>query len=161
MPEPPTWPPPPNTPEPLSAHDDFLIGCIRNWTPKQPIQRLYLAGKLRDETGLDLRFCQTIVNNFCNRHAILVPPHGLVVWSGIFLPFIMLTMFHVMNFFLDQRHDAAVTHVERVMITAEKRHLNPLFLYICVAVTVVNGVFAFFRDKKTRRQVVEAKEKFA
>ncbi len=57
MPEPPAWPPPPDLPEPLSEHDDFLAACIRSSTPKVPLSRLSLVKSLRDENGLDLRTC--------------------------------------------------------------------------------------------------------
>ncbi len=161
MPEPPTWPPPPNTPEPLSTHDDFLIACIRNWTPKRPILRLQLAGKLCGETGIGFSSCLAVVNNFCDRYAILVSTHGLIVWSPFLLHFTMLAMLDAMNYVLDQRHDAAITHIERVMLTVEKRHLDFMFISVWAMAIVASLIWAFFRDKKTRRQAVEAKEKFA
>ena len=161
MTEPSSWPPPPEVSNPLAAHDDFLITCIRNWTSKRPILRLQLAGKLREKTRLEFRSCLAIVNNFCDRHGILVPEHGLAVWSPILLPLVMGTMFWTMNFVLEQRHDVAVRHLERVMLTAEKRQADLVFVGVWVTATIINGVFAFFRDKKTRRQAAEAKAKFA
>ena len=161
MSEPSTWPPPPEMPAPSSAHDDFLVACIRNWTPKRPISRVQLAGKLGENTKLEFRPCLATVNNFCDYHAILVPPHGLIVWSPILLPLIMMTMRSVMIYVLDQRHDAAMTHMERVMITAEKRQADLIFIGVYVVVTIIGGVFAFFRQKKMQRQATEAKAKLA
>lgn len=161
MTEPSSWPPPPNTPEPLSAHDEFLANCVRNWTPKRPILRLQLAGKLCEKTSREFSSCLAVVNNFCDRHAILVPEHVLVIWSPVLLPLIMGTMLSAMNYFLDQRHDAAITHIEQVTITAEKRHWDVMFIGVWAMATVVGLIWALWRKRRMQEQATEAKAKFA
>ena len=141
MPEPTTWPPPPNTPEPLTTHDDFLVACVRSSTLKPLLSRLSLVKSLREESELDLRSCLDTVNNFCNRHTILMPLGGFWAWAGCLLPLVTLVTLAAMNmtwYILQQRHDAAVTHMERIMITAERIRLDFVFLSIMVAAASIS-----------------------
>ncbi len=161
MSESPSWPPPPDTPAPLSEHDDFLAACIRDWKLGQVILRGQLAGKLCEKTGLKYNSCLPFVNNFCDRHAILVPTHSLIVWLPILLPLIFQTMRAAVAYVLEQRHDAAITYAERMMITAEERQADWIIIGAWVIASIVAGVFAFFRQKKMRRQAAEARAKFA
>ena len=164
MTEPPTWPPSPNIPEPLSDHDEFLVACVRNSTLKTPLSRLSLVKNLRDETGLDLRSCLATVNHFCNKHTILMPSGSRWVWAGCLPPIIMLTMAAAINIswtILGRRHDAAATHLERVTITTERMQLDFVFLGVCLAAACASVILAFWNIKKTRRQAAEAREKFA
>ena len=162
MPEPPTWPPPPNTPEPLSAHDDFLTACVRNSTPKVPLSRLSLVTNLHKQTGLDLRSCRATVNNFCDRHTILMPLGGF--WTrgvGCLLLFIMLTMVvaaRVTYVISAHRISAAVTHMELVMIINENTNL--LLVYFLTGVCAI-VVLVSLQRKKIREQAAEAMAKFA
>lgn len=71
MPGQPTWPPPPTVPPLLSEHDDFLMACVLNTSTKGPVSRLSLAWKLRKEQGVDARQSLVIVNDYCDRYAIL------------------------------------------------------------------------------------------
>ncbi len=166
MPEPPTWPPPPNTPNLLSAHDDFLIACIRNSMPKVPLSRLRLVINLRDETGLDLRSCRIVVNNFCDRHTILMPLGGFWTWGvGCLLIFITLTMVvaDCITYIISaDRISAAVTPMEMVMITNEMK--NTVFVYMGVYLTALCAIVVLVslqQRKKMREQAAEARAKFA
>ncbi len=162
MTEPPTWPPPPSTPEPLSAHDDFLTACIRSSTPKPPLSRLSLIKNLREETGLDLRSCLAVVNSFCDRHTILMPLGGFWTWAGCLPPIIMLTMVAAMNIswiILERRHDASATHLERVMITSERMQLDFVFLGAYLTAACACVILVFWRTRKTREQAAEARAK--
>ena len=160
MTEPPIWPPPP---KPLITHDDFLAACVRSSTLKPPLSRLSLVKNLRDETDLDLRSCLAAVNSFCDRHAILMPLTGPAALAGCLLPLVTLMTLAAMNltwYILQRRHDAAVTHMERVLITAEGIRLDFVFLGIIAAATSISLIVTFRRIKKMREQAAEARAKF-
>lgn len=162
--EPSTWPPPPSTPEPLSAHDDYLTVCVRNTPLTPPLSRLRLVKDLRQETGQDLRSCMAVVNSFCDRHAILLPLGSLWTRVGCLLPSIMFAMIAAMTISqvtLQRRHDAAITHLERVAVTAESWQLDFIFLGVYLAATGVSVILTFWRSKRMREQAAEARAKFA
>ena len=165
MPEPPTWPPPPNTPEPLSAHDEFLAALVRSSTPKPPLSRLYLARELRQETGMELRSCWASVNNFCDRHAILTGD----LWAGLgwveCLPalFGLVTMVIMggIEFLLQREYDAAMTFTDKTAIKSEQAHVEFLFLCVLVLTGIGALILKQWRDKKMYKLATEAKAKFA
>jgi hypothetical protein len=163
MPQPPIWPPPPNTPEPLSAHDAFLIAAVRNSTLKPPLSRLSLVKDLRDGTGLDLRSCLATVNNFCDRYGIFTPASRPAAFAGCLSPVVILVTLAAMNmtwYILQQRHDAAATHMERVMITAERIRLDFVFIGIILVATSISLIVIFRRIRQTRDDAAEARAKF-
>lgn len=63
-------------------------------------------------------------------------------------------------FILQRRHDAATTHIERVMITTERHNLDFMFIGIIVAATSISLTLTFRRIKQTRVDAAEAKAKF-
>lgn len=163
MPQTPTWPPPPNTPEPLSAHDDFLAAAVRNSMSKVPLSRLHLVKDLHDETKLDLCSCSAFVSNFCDRHTILMPLHSLWAGLGCLLPLFNLLAvvgLVVVEVRLQQRYVGAATHPARRAIEAEQIEAS----FIFVGILVVSGagivIFSLWRDKKMAEQAAEARAKF-
>jgi hypothetical protein len=166
MPEPPTWPPPPNLPAPLSAHDDFLIACVRNSTPKPPLSRLSLAKSLREETELDLRVCWAFVNNFCDRHAILTGDlWARGAWTE-FLPKLfgiaIIVIWAGMDFLLQRRYDAATAFSDKIAIKSEQSHVE--FIVMCALVVISGGgalILKRWRNKKLYELATVARAKFA
>ena len=158
------WPPPPDTPEPLTEHDEFLKSCVRSPTSKPPLSRLRLIRDLRKETSLDLRQCMAVVNGFCDRHAILMPLHGPCAWVGCLVPLIQImamVAFEVSLFFLERAHDAASTRVARLALRAERIDMDLMFLGIFVVATCFQVVFVLRRAKQARRDAAVARAKMA
>lgn len=159
-----SWPPPPDTPEPLTEHDEFLRASVSALTSKQPLSRLRLIRELHKEAGLDLRQCMAVVNSYCDRNAILMPTRGPSAWFGC-LPslaqILTIAAMEAMWFFLERAHDAAPTRLARRAITAERIHLDFVFLGIFLICTIFQLSFVFVRAKQARRDAAEAKAKMA
>ena len=163
MSEPSTWPPPPDVPPPLAAHDEFLSACVRNSTPKPPLSRLRLMVRLRQETRQDLRYCRPVVDDFCNRHAILTPVSGLTAWLGCLPIFIYIAAMGAMGlvaFFLGQRQDEAATRAEKLAFHSEKVHLAGVLLAIGLTSIGISFFLSFLRQKKAKADAAEAVAKF-
>ena len=159
-----SWPPPPDTPEPLTEHDGFLRACVRAPTSKPPLSRLRLVRDLRKGTGLDLRQCLSVVNSFCDRHAILMPLRGPCAWVGCLLPLIQImamVAFEVSLFFLERAHDVAPTRAARLALRAERIDMDLMFLGIFAVATCFQVVFVLRRAKQARRDAAVARAKMA
>ena len=164
MPDDQTWPPPPDISIPLTEHDAFLRACVRAATPKPPLSRLSLIRDLRKETGLDLRHCMNVVNSYCDRNAILMPMRGPSAWLGCLPSLAQILTIATMQatwFFLERAHDAAPTRIARRSITAERVHLDFVFLGIILICAVFQLSFIFGRAKQARRDAAEARAKVA
>lgn len=164
MSEPLTWPPSPSTPEPLSAHDEFLSACIRNSMPKPLLSRLRLVRDLRQETGQDLRSCLAVVNDFCDRHAILMSLGGFRAW----LPFLFLGLCPVIElamnsvrYFLGNSLAKAVTHSRKSALLSERVHLDFVFFGLLLASLILTLISFLYRHKKIQADAEEARAKFA
>lgn len=164
MSEPPTWPPPPETPHPMAVHDDFLVDCICTSKPNPPLSRLRLTEKLHQKTGQDLRFCRAVVNDFCDRHTILMPLAGFRAWLPFLFwglcPVITLAM-NITRYFLGSRLAKAVLHSQKVALSNERIHLDAMFLGLLFANLVLMLIAFLARYKKTRADAAEAVAKFA
>ncbi len=163
MSDPPTWPPPPGVPAPLSAHDDFLVACVRRSTPKLPVSRLRLVRDLYQETGQDLRSCMAVVNDFCDRHTILMPPQGVKMWLPFFfcgLNFAVILAKGVVGYVLGNSMAAAASHAQVVALSTEKLRLDALLVGVLLVSTFLMCVTLLYRYKKTRAEAAEARSKF-
>ena len=80
-----TWPPPPDIPDPLAAHDAFLTTAILAPVTKPPLSRLRLALALRKGSGLNSSQCLAIVNGYCDRQGVFPPMRGI----RLLLPFLL------------------------------------------------------------------------
>ena len=164
MNEPSTWPPPPETSNLLAAHDEFLIACVRSSTPKLPLSRLRLVRDLRQETGQDLRSCLAIVNDFCDRHFILMPPTGLRAWLPfLFLGFCLIIVFvmSIVRYFVDRNLNAAVTHSEKIVLSNQRVHLDFVFFGTLLASMGLAVLAILYREKKAQADAAKAVAKFA
>ena len=161
-PEEQTWPPPPDTPEPLTEHDSFLTALICAPVTKPPLSRLRLVRNLHKETGLQLRQCQTFVNSYCDRNAILPPMPGPIVWGGCLLSFIQFAAAIALvmsGFLLERSLNAAPTHAAKLAIRAEQLELNSLLLGIAFVTICVSFIIGLRRTKQTRLDAAYARDK--
>jgi hypothetical protein len=159
-----TWPPPPDTPEPLTEHDSPLTALVCAPATKPPLSRLRLVRDLRKETGLQLRQCQVFVNSFCDRNAILLPIRGPIVWGGCLISLIQLAAaitLAMSGFLLERSLNAAPTHAARFAIRAEREELDLLLFGITFVCISVNLIFGLRRAKQLRRDVAYARDKMA
>ena len=63
------WPPRPDLPDPLTEYDEFVKALL---AAEEPVRsRLSLVKLLREETGLGLRECLAIANNYCTRNSVV------------------------------------------------------------------------------------------
>ena len=159
-----TWPPPPDLPKPLEVHDEFLVTSIRASQPKLPLSRLRLVRDLHLATGLSLRQCLAVVNDFCDRHAILLPVRGFGIWAMLLCHLVSLTALLAMNiawYILRRSHDAATTRAERIAISTERLHLDYVFLGVILISTCVSLIFILRRNKDVERDAEAARAKLA
>ena len=164
MPNNQTWPPPPDIPSPLTEHDELLRACVKAPTSKPPLSRLRLIRDLRTEAGLDLRQCLAVVNSYCDRNAILMPTRGPSAWFGCLPSLVQISTIAAMQvtwFFLERAHDADPTRFVRRSITAERIHLDLVFLGIILICAVFQLSVILGRAKQTRRDAAEARAKVA
>lgn len=164
MPSPPTWPPPPDVPHPLAEHDGFLTACVLNSPTKPILTRLRLVRKLHKEQGLDFRQCRAIVNDYCDRHAILMPARGFAARGMSIMAlgnFVVIVVFQASLWFLERNRDASITRIERLAITNEIINVG----LVCIGVTGVIGcvlvAFALRIGKERRRDAEDARRKLA
>lgn len=163
MTEPSSWPPPPDIPSSLAVHDEFLAACMRHSAPKPLLSRSLLVQKLHKKIGSDLRSCDAVVNDFCDRHLIFMP--ALEVWPRLHillaelgcLVILILLGFQVLMAF---KMGAALIHLLYRM-----HHLNVnLLLGILYGTLVVSGISVsignVYEKKKARAEAAEAVAKF-
>ena len=159
-----TWPPPPDTPSPLAAHDGFLTACVLNSSAKRPVSRLRLVIKLRKEQGIDVRQCRAIVNDYCDRYLILMPARGFAAWGLSVMSlgnFVIIFVFQASLWLLKRNHDRVVTRMERVAITNEMINVSLVSMIVTVALGCVCVAFALRITKKRRRDAEDARKKLA
>ena len=163
MTEPSSWPPPPEIYNPFAVHDEFLAACVRNSTLKPAVSRLRLTRNLHQETGKDLRYCLAIVNNFCDRHSILMPHTGFRMW----LPFlfgslnvVILLAMNITRHFLARSAASAITHLQRTTFLLERVNLYYVFLAAFFVNASAMVIVVWLREKKVRADAAEAVAKF-
>ena len=162
MNEPSTWPPPPETPNLLAAHDEFLVGCIRTSKPDPPLSRLRLTEKLHQKTGNDLRICRAVVNDFCDRHTIFMPGFG--TWLSESLPTIGCVIFFTgiaVGYFFINREETAVTQAAKIGFhhDLECSYFGTGGIALLLSIAAV--VESIYRNKKDWADAAEAVAKFA
>ncbi len=159
-----TWPPPPDTPNPLAAHDGFLTACVLNSSAKKPLSRLRLVMELRKEQGVDIRQSRAIVNDYCDRHLILMPARGFAAWGLSVMSlgnFVIIFVFQASLWLLRRNHDMAGTRIERLAITNEMINVSLVSMIVTVALGCVCVAFALSTAKKQRRDAEDARKKLA
>lgn len=159
-----TWPPPPDTPSPLAAHDGFLTTCVLNSSAKKPVSRLSLAGELCEERGVDRRQSRTIVNDYCDRHAILPPAARAELWVTslvglIGLPTVLTIL--VLLRLSEKEFAAATTHaaVEAAVIKSNNilyTTFGLVAIMLCIVIT-----FTVWHAKRLGRNAEDARKKLA
>ena len=161
--EPSSWPPPPEIYNPFAVHDEFLAACVRNSTLKPAVSRLRLTRNLHQETGKDLRSSMAIVNNFCDRHSILMPHTGFRMW----LPFlfgslnvVILLAMNITRHFLARSAASAITHLQRTTFLLERVNLYYVFLAAFFVNASAMVIVVWLREKKVRADAAEAVAKF-
>lgn len=164
MAAPSTWPPPPDTPNPLAAHDGFLTACVLNSSAKKPVSRLSLMRDLRKEQGVDARQSLAIVNNYCDRHRILTTLHGqdakvnnliLIILSVIVIASATITIF------LERNLRIATTVAEETALYVEIINTLHVMTSITVAFSFGLVIFAVWRNRSERRNAEDARKKLA
>lgn len=163
MTEPPTWPPPPTTPNLLAAHDEFLSACVRNSTLKPPVSRLRLVRDLHQNTGQDLRSCLAVVNSFCDRHTILMPLTGIQVWllpALCGLNFVIVLAMNITGHFLGRSAASAVTHSQRSAFLSQRVDLDYALMAVLFVYAAAAIIMSWLRQKKARADAAEAVAKF-
>ncbi len=164
MAAPSTWPPPPNTPDPLAAHDGFLTSCVLNLSDKRPVSRLSLAGELRKERGIDARQCRAIVNDYCDRHAILPQARGVAAW-GVSLILLLCAAYAVVLVsafhFLRRSHDPAATPTMMAALENEAINIALVSMSVAIAVALALVITILRTAKKQRRDAEDARKKLA
>jgi len=114
---------------------------------------------------MDLRSCWAFVNNFCDRHAILMPLGWLWAWGidclSPFITLIVAVTMGVIQFFLGQKRDAATTRMVRMTIKAEQIEVR--WIAIGILAVGIAGILILnqWRTKKMYKQAAEARAKFA
>ncbi len=158
MPAPPTWPPPPDVPHPLAEHDGFLTACVLNSPTKPILTRLRLVRKLHKEQGLDFRQSIAIVNDYCDRQAIMMPLRGLEYWFRLSVAIVMLAaslmVFGNLWFFV-RGFAAAATDTEKTVILTEETNM----LFVCVGFAFVSACLALiFAVRLSRKRCIDAED---
>ena len=164
MPAPPTWPPPPDVPHPLAEHDGFLTACVLDTSAKPYVTRLYLIRKLRQERGVDARQCRAIVNDYCDRHAILPSAARVELWVRSLVGFIGLATLLTMSvlFRLNEKEfAAATTHAAVEAAITKSDNITYAALGLCAMMFCIVIPFTAWRIKRMRRNADEARQKLA
>jgi len=159
-----TWPPPPDTPDPLAAHDGFLTACVLNSSAKQPLARSHLIWKLREEQGVDARQSRAIVNDYCDCHAILPSAVRVELWVRSLVAFIGLATVSTVGVLFrlnEKEYAAATTHaaVEAVVtksLNITYAALGAIAIMFCIVIP-----FTVWRVKRLRRNAEDARKKLA
>jgi hypothetical protein len=147
----------------LAVHDEFLVACVRSSTSKLPVSRLRLVRNLHQETRRDLRFCMAVVNNFCDRHEILMPHTGLKVWLPLLFTGLCLAIALAMNItgqLLGRSAVTAITHSQRSALMSERVHLDFVFLAAFFVSAGLALIALWLRQKKAKVDAAEAIAKF-
>lgn len=159
-----TWPPPPDTPNPLAEHDGFLTACVLNLSDKRPVSRLSLAEELCEERGVDRRQSLAIVNDYCDRHLILPQARGPAAWGLSVMSLVIFAVVVIMEAFLwvlGCNRDASVTSIERLAITNEILNASTVLIIVTLVLGCINVAFGLRITKKRRRDAEDARKKLA
>ncbi len=158
MPSPPTWPPPPDVPHPLAEHDGFLTACVLRSSEKPTLTRLRLVQDLRKERGLDFRQSRAIVDDYCNRHAILMPLRSVEVWgvrlSSVVAYIALLTV--IGSAWLSDRLLAVrLSYTEQTLILNERANIG----FVCAGIIVVSMCLTIiFAVRLSRKRCIDAED---
>ncbi len=156
------WPPPPDTPDPLAAHDEFLTALLRAPATKPPLSRMGLYRALSKATELDLRQCVAVVNDFCDRQGVFPQLRGWRLWL-LFLPSLvclcLAVTVPVILSRLDRLHRAALTHTARSTVTREILGVTEAAGAAFIVVGIGMLLMVKIGTRRTRREAEEAREK--
>ncbi len=158
------WPPPPDIPNPLAKYDGFLTARVLDSSARQPVTRLRLARQLRKERGVDARQSLAIVNNYCDRHLILMAARGFAAWGMSIMAlgnFVVIVVFQASLWLLRRNRDASVTRIERLAITNEMINVGFVSVGAVAALGCVRVVLILRNGKKARRDAEDARKKLA
>lgn len=158
------WPPPPNTPNPLAAHDGFLTACVLNSSTKGPVSRLSLAWKLRKEQGVDARQSRAIVNDYCDRYAILPSAARVELWVRILVVVIGLAVVLIVPVLLrlnEKEFAAATTHAVVEAVVTKFNNILYAALSLCAMMLCIVISFTWWRVKRLGRNTDDARKKLA
>ncbi len=163
MTEPSSWPPPPETPNLLAVHDEFLSACVRSSTPKPPVSRLRLMMRLRQKTRKDLRYCRAVVDDFCDRHTIFMPGSGLGSWLSESLPTIGCVIIFIgiaVGYFFINKEEAAVTRAAKIGFhhNLERSYFGTGGIALLLGIATV--IDSIYQNKKGHADTAEAVAKF-
>jgi len=159
-----TWPPPPDIPNPLAAHDDFLTACVLNSSEKRPVSRLRLMRDLRKERGVDVRQSLAIVNDYCDRHAILPSAARVELWVISLMGLIGLATVLTMSvlFRLNEKEfAAATTHAAVEAVVTKSLNITYAALGVCAIMFCIGVPFRVWRVKRLGRNAEQARQKLA
>lgn len=99
MPDNDVWPPKPDLPDPLTEYDEMIVANLAAFPAGEPAQMRFRLIKALREEGLDMRQAIAIVNDYCDRHGVLVRSKAtqLFAWSnfGLVLAAMLLSIFNV------------------------------------------------------------------
>ena len=158
----PSWPPPPGVASPLAEHDAFLTAQVRNIRSKPIASRWSLALDLHHKTGKGFPYCDTVVDDFCDRHAIFIPTSG--IWPRLRTLFPVLGCFDMLALFGFQFLMAFKVGAALIHFLCRAYHLNInlliLILGVMFFVCVVLGMIGPNEAKKGKADAAEAVAKF-
>ena len=160
----PTWPPPPDRPDPMAAHDAFLTGLLRAAMTEPPLSRLRLMRTLRLTTGLGLRQCLAIVNDYCDRHGVFPQRRGLRLWLPVLPSLIQIGLsvaLIVCQSILGRELAAAHTRPARQLLFRERIAWDGLLLCLLLVTVAVSLVSARGALRQARREAEDARRRVA
>ncbi|MBV9851298.1 MAG: hypothetical protein JO250_16635 [Armatimonadetes bacterium] len=156
------WPPPPDVANPLAEHDEFLTARLRAPAANPPLSRLRLVRELRDATGLDLRQCLAVVNDYCDRHAIFPQRRGLALWLSLLPSLFQIGLsagLIVSQIVLGRELAAAHTRATRHLLLRERIAWDGLLLCLAFVVLVMSLIGYAHMTRWQRRQAEDARKK--
>jgi hypothetical protein len=105
MPEIDVWPPKPDLPDPLTEYDDVIAAKLTA-IPELKQRRILLIKALREDTGMTLVQAYALVNNYYERHGILVKSKATQVfaWSNFGLVSVAMAL-NCCNLYLSYHRD--------------------------------------------------------
>lgn len=159
-----TWPPPPDIPNPLAAHDDFLTACVLNSSEKRPVSRLSIAGELRKERSVDRQQSLAIVNSYCDRHAILPSAARVELWVRSLVGLIGLAIVLTTSVLLrlnEKEFAAATTHAAVEAVVTKSLNITYAALGLCAIMFCIAIPFTWWRVKRLGRNAEQARQKLA
>ena len=152
--------PPPDVPSPLAKHDAFLTVLVRAPTRKPPMSRLRLVRGLREATGLDLRQCLSVVNDYCDRHGVFPLRRGVRLWLAV-LPALLqvgLSVILIVSQVVQAREIAAApTRAARYLLMEERVHWDGVLLGLILVNVAPSILVVGAARQRARREAEEAR----